>query len=215
MDDVMPGCSVRHALRILLVTALLVGLHTGPAAAFRLGRALTPVPGNPAEALRSVVPDAEQYDPATRCDARPKPGVTRMVRWLQANAAGDFWGSYRCETWGPGEASLHAEGRAIDWRLDSSTAAGRRAGRRLIELLLAPDSTGTPRALARRMGVEELIWDCSYWGAGGEEFGNLSVCYSAKGVLKRRVDATTAHRDHVHIGLSRRGAAALTSFWKR
>ena len=29
-----------------------------------------------------------------------------------------FWGSYRCEKWGKGQASLHAENRAIDWHLD-------------------------------------------------------------------------------------------------
>ncbi len=208
---VLPASARLAALLAALV--LVAGAAAAPARAFRLGHALTPVPGNPAEALRAVAPDPERYDPATRCDAHRKPGVTRLVRWLQGHASGAFWGSYRCETWGPHEASLHAEGRAVDWHLDGSTAAGRRDARRLITLLLAPDSTGTPRALARRMGVEEIIWDCSYWSAGGEEFGRLSACFSAKGLPRRHVDATTAHRDHVHLGLSRRGAAALTSFW--
>ena len=36
-----------------------------------------------------------------------------------------------------------------------------------------------------------------------------------RGKLKRKVNTTVAHRDHVHIGMTRRGAAARTSFWSR
>jgi hypothetical protein len=121
--------------------------------------------------------------------------------------------SYRCEMWGEREASLHAEGRAVDWHLDTRRPADRAEARRLIELLLAPDSAGTPRALARRMGVEEIIWDCSYWAAGMEEFVRYSPCYGRKGTLRKHVNHTVAHRDHVHFGLSRAGAARRTSFW--
>ena len=39
--------------------------------------------------------------------------------------------------------------------------------------------------------------------------------YGKRGKLKRKVNATIAHRDHVHIGMTKRGAAALTSFWSR
>ena len=39
-----------------------------------------------------------------------------------------------------------------------------------------------------------------------------SPCYSRRGKPRRRVDATTAHRDHIHFGLNRMGAARLTSF---
>jgi hypothetical protein len=123
------------------------------------------------------------------------------------------WGSYRCEKWGEGEASLHAENRAIDWHLDVNHPADRAAARQLIELLLAPDVAGLPHALARRMGVEEIIWDCSYWGAGMAEFKAYSPCLNRNGDLRRRVNATVAHRDHVHIGLSKAGAAMRTSFW--
>ncbi len=30
----------------------------------------------------------------------------------------------------------------------------------LFRLLLPPDANGNPQALARRTGVQELIWDC-------------------------------------------------------
>ena len=50
------------------------------------------------------------------------------------------------------------------------------------------------------MGVEELIWDCGYWAAGMSEFMPYSPCYGKRGKLRKHVNATVAHRDHVHIG---------------
>ena len=119
-----------------------------------------------------------------------------------------FWGSYRCEKWGKDPASLHAENRAIDWHLDVAVPADKRAAEKLIRLLLAADAAGEPQALARRMGVEELIWDCGYWGAGMTQFTEYRPCYGKRGKLKRNVNKTIAHRDHVHIGMTKRGAAA-------
>ena len=119
----------------------------------------------------------------------------------------------RCEKWGKGQASLHSENRAIDWHLDAANSADERAAETLIRLLLAPDAAGNPQALARRMGVEELIWDCGYWSAGMAQFTEYRPCYGKRGKLERKVNATIAHRDHVHIGMTKRGAAALTSFW--
>ena len=72
----------------------------------------------------------------------------------------------RCEKLSRRNYSLHSEGRALDWHLDARNAADRRAGRRLIKLLLAPDRAGNPHALARRMGIQEIIWDCRAWWSG-------------------------------------------------
>ena len=36
-----------------------------------------------------------------------------------------------------------------------------------------------------------------------------------RGKHKRKLDKTVAHRDHVHIGMTKLGAAARTSFWSR
>jgi hypothetical protein len=138
----------------------------------------------------------------------------KLQRWLEANVRGVSWGTYRCEKWAKNQASLHAEGRAIDWHLDVTNAADRREAERLARLLLAPDSAGNPQALARRMGVEELIWDCGYWGAGMADFQPYSVCYTKRGKLRKHVDKTVAHRDHVHLGMTKAGAKARTSFWR-
>jgi hypothetical protein len=120
----------------------------------------------------------------------------------------------RCEKLGRHDWSLHAEGRALDWHLDVRTGVGRRAGRRLIELLLAPDRTGNPFALARRMGIQEIIWDCRAWWSGSERFVEYSPCYGKNGRRRRHVDPTTAHLDHVHLGLNWPGARKQTSFWR-
>jgi hypothetical protein len=42
-----------------------------------------------------------------------------------------------------------------------------------------------------------------------------SVCLNGNGDLRRHVDPTLAHRNHIHFGLSFAGAAMRTSFWRR
>lgn len=201
--------------RPLLLALLVLGMASADAHAFRLPEdGLLPLAGNPAQHLAHLPPDEEAYDAARRCDPKAKPGVVRFTRWLQRNAKGVFWGSYRCERWGKGSASLHAENRAVDWHLSAYSAADKRAARDLIRMLLAPDRAGTPRALARRMGVEEIIWDCSYWGAGMEQFKSYAPCVNKHGDLRKRVNPTIAHRDHIHFGLSKKGAQARTTFWE-
>ena len=203
-------------IRLLPLVALLLLALAGPAAAMvRLPEAPAPIAGNPADRLLALPIEDPTYDGARKCTPKARPGMLALQRWLEQNSRGVFWGSYRCEKWGKGQASLHAESRAIDWHLDVSKAADRRAAEQLVRLLLAPDAAGAPQALARRMGVEELIWDCGYWGAGMTQFTEYRACYSKRGKLLRKVDKSVAHRDHVHIGMTKSGAAARTSFWSR
>jgi hypothetical protein len=192
---------VRLLLSLLIVLAV-------PAAALAAARE------NPADALVDLPIEASVYDPATHCSSKTRPGVVKLRRWLEESSRGVFWGSYRCEKWGTHEASLHAENRAIDWHLDASVAADRKAAARLIDLLLATDSAGNAQALARRMGVEELIWDCGYWAAGMAELQPYRPCYGKRGKPRKHVNVTVAHRDHVHIGMTKAGAAGRTSFWR-
>jgi hypothetical protein len=154
-------------------------------------------------------------DPAEECRKRPTPGALALVDWLERNARGESWGIMRCERWGGNRASLHAEGRAVDWHLDASRPADRRAARRLIDRWLATDSAGNAHALARRMGIQEIIWNCSSWWPGAEGMEKYSACLTEDGRPLRRVNRTTAHRDHIHIGLSWAGARKRTSFWAR
>lgn len=207
--------AARRMLAPLIAVALLgaVLVDARPASAFRLIEQPVPIAGNSADRLVELPADAEDYEPATRCLRMPRPGMKRLLAWLERNVEGVSWGTYRCERWGSHEASLHAEGRAVDWHLSLGDGAGRAEARKLIELLLAPDRAGTPHALARRMGVQEIIWDCSYWAAGVGEFGPYAPCVNKHGQVRRHVSPTVAHRDHIHIGLSKAGAMTRSSFW--
>jgi hypothetical protein len=174
--------------------------------------ALPALKANPANKLLSRGIDPIQYDRATRCNGGKVPAGTKaMVAWLQRNAAGVNWGEYRCEMWGKKEASIHSAGRAIDWH-----PATMRDGQALVDLLLATDKDGNVAALARRMGVQGIIFDCQSWfGSGDGQLGDYSYCYTKRGKRKKNLDQTQAHMDHVHIELNLRGAAKKTTFWNK
>ena len=200
-------------MRFLLPVILFALLAPSAQAYPKLPQPLPPVKHNPADALAGLPIEDSIYEAASRCKNRDNPGITALAGWLAGHARGVFWGSYRCEKWGKNSASLHAENRAIDWHLDVAVKADRKAADKLIRLLLAPDQLGNPQALARRMGVEELIWDCGYWGAGMPDFSPYSVCYKPNGRKRKHFDKTAAHQDHIHIGMTKAGAKGRTSFW--
>jgi hypothetical protein len=201
---------MRFVLPLILFALLAPSAHAYP----DLPDPLPPFPGNPADRLAEQPIEYSVYDRATKCSRRTRAGVVALTQWLDANVRGVFWGSYRCERWGRKSASLHAENRAIDWHLDASSSTDQRAAERFFRVLLAPDRLGQPQALARRMGVQELIWDCGYWGAAMPHFQPYGPCYTRRGKRRKGVDRTTAHKDHIHIGMSKDGAMARTSFWQ-
>jgi hypothetical protein len=172
--------------------------------------ALPSLKANPANKLLSRGIDPIRYDSATKCNGgHVFAGTKAMVGWLEQNASGVNWGEYRCEMWGKHEASLHSAGRAIDWHPSSMAA-----GQALVDLLLAPDKDGNVAALARRMGVQGLIFNCKSWfGSGDGQTGNYSYCYGNNGKRKKNLDPTQAHMNHVHIELNNLGAAMKTTFW--
>ena len=183
-----------------------------PAAAVAAGfpKSFAPMPHNPADRLADRPIEDYRYDHAKRCTRSPRAG-TRGARSggsppMRAASRGASCAA-RSSPAATTRCTLRA-GRSTG----TSTPATRRTaapGRRLIALLLAPDRAGNPHALARRMGVQEIIWDCRAWWSGAERPMRYSACYSRRGKPRRRVDATTAHRDHIHFGLNRMGAAQL------
>jgi hypothetical protein len=200
---------VRRFTLVALLTLLLAAV-----AGEAIAGGFQPVKGNPADKLADVPIDDYRYDHAKDCRKRPTKGAEALAGWLQQNAGGQFWGIMRCERWGKGRASLHAEGRAVDWHLDVHNAADKREAQRLIELLLAPDRAGNLHALARRMGIQEIIWNCRSWFSGSASMRPYSPCYDEKG-KRRKIDDTTAHRDHIHFGVNWPGAKKRTTFWSR
>jgi hypothetical protein len=198
----------------LLLIALALCAPAPALAVSAIPSSFGPVSGNPADRLAGLPIEDFRYDHARRCRQQPTPGALALQSWLGAHFAGESWGIMRCEKLGRHDWSLHAEGRALDWHLDARTESGRRAGHRLLKLLLATDRAGDPFALARRMGIQEIIWDCRAWWSGADGFVEYAPCYGKSGRCRRHVDATIAHLDHVHIGLSWPGARRETSFWR-
>jgi hypothetical protein len=195
---------------IFTIAVLLFAVLAGQA----IAGGFRPVKGNPADRLADLPIDDYQYDHAEDCRKHPAKGTEALAAWLDTHAGGSFWGIMRCERWGKGRASLHAEGRALDWHLNVLNGADRREADRIIKLLLAPDRNGNLHALARRMGVQEIIWNCRSWYSGSTSLRLYSPCYDSKG-RRKRIDDTTAHRDHIHFGLNWPGAKKRTSFWAK
>jgi hypothetical protein len=171
------------------------------------------VRNNPADRLLEHPIDDLAYDFAYKCNRFPRPGTRALEAWLDRHFGGISWGIMRCSKLNRRHHSLHAEGRALDWHLEARHPGDRATARRLIRMLLAPDRLGNPQALARRMGIQEIIWNCTTWWAGSTFLAKYHGCYGKSGRRLRHVGVTTAHRDHIHIGLNRRGAARKTTFW--
>ena len=181
-------------------------LAVGAALALPATAAAWPNPANDPKLLNDPI-EGESYEHAHKCGPRSTPGIRLLTAWIDRHFPGESWGVYRCQKLSKTTHSLHSEGRALDWRLDAGRKRERRAANSLIERLLSADANGNERALARRMGVQEIIFNCRSWFSGSDGMGAYSGCGGG-------TDRTTAHKDHIHIGLNIQGARAQTSFWK-
>lgn len=203
----MERVSARGAFALLAVGVLCLCAGAVAAAKLRTN------PANDKRLIDKPIEDS-QYDRATGCRNSPPKGMLAFQAWLQDNIRGETWGVMRCENWGGGSFSLHAEGRAIDWHLDARSAGDKRAAMNLINTLIERDRNGNTTALARRMGVQGIIFDCKTWWAGSTGLGRYSYCYDENGQKKKNLDPTRAHIDHVHLELNWPGARERTSFWR-
>jgi lysophospholipase L1-like esterase len=153
-------------------------------------------PSGPAPAGPGAPVDALRHDSTgTKCARGPQPGAIAVRDWLKRNVPGSSFGIYNCRNVRGGSSlSLHAEGRAVDWKVTTAN------GNALVSRLLA--SEGPERwALARRMGAQEVIFNRRIWTA------------KRAGEGLRRYTGSNPHTDHVHIGLHWGGALKQTSFY--
>ena len=183
------------------------------------------VPGNPAERYAGRViegPHSYHDEVPSRCSRARHPGVSRFVTWFKKKfprAKRKVGSRYRCEKL-PGDLgySLHSASRALDLSLDYRKYRQFKIADRMIDLLMAPDSAGNVAALARRMGIFEIIYHCGYWTdsyehEGSAYFQRYFMCNNDGG-FKGEVLATIQHTNHVHLSFTREGAAARSSFWR-
>jgi hypothetical protein len=201
--------SVPRSARRWAVLALLCALAVPLAAE----AGLRPNPANDPRLLDKPL-EGYRYDYARRCRDHPTAGIRALKRWLERNVRGESWGIMRCEKLSRRNYSLHSEGRAIDWHLDARNRRQRRAAKRLIHTLLEKDRYEREAALARRMGVQGIIFNCKSWWSGMSGLGKYSYCYRENGKRRRHLDPTAAHEDHIHIELNWPGARKRTSFWR-
>lgn len=179
------------ATAISLLATLLGSAVPAQAAAVKAARASYP---------KAIEPLA-QYQAQTTCSPTAKPGVADFAaRLLRAYPTTRSLGIVRaCSVGGRSE---HKEGRAFDWGgLNAARAADRDRVTRFTTWLFKADRYGNRYAMARRLGIQYVIWNRKIWGS-----------YSA-GAGWRKYTGANSHRDHVHISFTWAGARRKTSFW--
>ena len=143
----------------------------------------------------------------TRCSGGPAAGTVRLANYIEHwFPRGENWGIYNCRTVsGSSSYSLHAGGRAYDHHLSVRNADDKAAGTRSLRRSCAPTPRATSTLLAKRFGVQEIIWNCKIWTAAraSEGLRPYGACPTS--------NDTIAHRDHVHIGQNLRGAERRTT----
>lgn len=153
---------------------------------------LLPLPARP---LPSALDAAAPFQGGYRCLTGERPGVVAFAKLLNATYGTHTYGIWRrC-------VLEHGEGRALDWMLDAKTPEGLELGNRITRWLAAPDAQGRPGAMARRFGINYIIWNRQSWraydpGRGWTPYFGVSP-----------------HTDHIHISFTWDGAYGRTSWW--
>ena len=131
-----------------------------------------------------------RWEKAVRCAGGAQPGAVALLNWLARQwPHGWSGGIYNCRpVRGRQSMSIHAEGRAVDFMLPVHQGKAHESG---------DDIVRTLGARGRELGVQAIIWDRRIW--------------SARSPNGRPYKGVNPHIDHLHIELTRKGAASLTA----
>ena len=156
-----------------------------------------------AEALAVGASQHVPYEGAGRaCSDGASPGALELGRFIRAHFAGrvnrsvpgDGVQIFNCRRVRSGRAlSLHATGRALDVFIPKVGGRANNAAGDVIANWLV--------ANAGAIGVQFLIWDRTQWKTSGT---HRARCYGG----------SHPHDDHIHVELSRAGAARRTAFFQ-
>ena len=200
---------LRAVTRATATCAVVLGLLSGT-----LGAAAADEPSSRRGTVTSSAPylmpmePYAGYQPQTTCKRTPKAGVLMLADWLVARGGG--YGAIARSCAGSSR-SEHKEARAFDWILDATDPVEKALADAMLDEVLAPDDTGQPHALARRMGIMYVIWNDRMYASYD---GFVPKRYLSSGCRTRRTcSPTLRHRDHVHVSLTRRGAKGRTSWY--
>jgi hypothetical protein len=101
--------------------------------------------------------------------------------------------------------SNHARGRAIDIMVGRvGTGYNTARGKNIVNWLLAADANGNPSAIARRLGVQQILFNDRCWNSDGDRGITSFDAMRACGI---------GHFDHVHLDLTEAGSMGQVSYW--
>jgi hypothetical protein len=192
---------------VLALALTLIAAASSQASVF-IQPGLHPEQLNPSVAIPYGTPavDALHTDNPTTCATGPKPGATDMFHFL------NYWwprgendGIFNCRKIGDTNLlSLHGEGRAVDFHLDKDNAGDLDAAQAIRRWFLADDTNGVHYAMARRFGIQEMIFNKHIWTSARASEGWRDYAVPPGG---------DPHYTHIHIGLTRAAANRSTTAW--
>ena len=192
-----------------------VGLATPAAANHEIKPARVPSQLNPSSQpwWGTPGPGSLGWASPDSCDADRfpgRPGTLDLAAYLE------YWWPVGTNTEigsGTCRGSLHDEGRAVDYYLDKNIAAQKKAGDEISWFFRRQDTGGTNWAMAKRFGIQEIIWNCRIWTAQQASEG-WRLYYRCD---PNHPDHSTAvhlrHENHVHIGQNWAGANQNKTAW--
>ncbi|MBC7309886.1 MAG: peptidoglycan-binding protein, partial [Tetrasphaera sp.] len=187
---------------VSMVSAPLVALPllaTGTAHAAPIVTAVTvPPPPTPSVTLPADIDVAPSYQQQTTCDPTAKPGVIDFAKLLNQHYGTRYYGIGRNCNSGVTE---HSEGRALDWMISAYDPQQKAIADAIVEWLSASDDKGNPGVMARRFGINYIIWNRKMWRAYAPERGWATYTGSHP------------HDDHIHFTFTWDGAYKRTSWW--
>lgn len=193
-----PATSTRGPVRALgavSVSLLSIPLGLSFAGGSASAALASRIPPPPTKPLPSELDIAPKYQEGYRCLSGDLPGPTAFAKLLNAHYGKHVYGINRtC-------AAEHGEGRALDWMNNAYTSDGLALGNAITRWLAAPDEQGRPGAMARRFGINYIIWNRQMWRA--YDPGRGWAPYSG----------VSPHTDHIHISFTWDGAYQRTSWW--
>ena len=176
------------------VGAVSVSVLAFPLVAASSEAATFPYP-KPSRTLPSALDVAPGYQKGTLCLTQNQPGAVAFAQLLNSTYGSRTYGILRtC-------AAEHGEGRALDWMISANNPEQLALANALTRWLAAPDAQGRPGAMAKRFGINYIIFNRQQWraydpGRGWAPYYGVSP-----------------HTDHIHFSFNWDGAYKRTSWW--
>ncbi|HSF98770.1 MAG TPA: peptidoglycan-binding domain-containing protein, partial [Ornithinibacter sp.] len=181
-------------LPVRTIGAVSASVLAFPLVAGSAGAVTIPYP-KPSTPLPSALDVAAPYQKGTQCLTYNQPGAVAFAKLLNTTYGNRTYGILRtC-------AAEHGEGRALDWMINANNSEQLALANALTRWLAAPDAQGRAGAMAKRFGINYIIWNRQMWraydpGRGWAPYYGVSP-----------------HTDHIHFSFNWDGARLRSSWW--